>query len=198
MNFVLCVDPGIRIAGAALFRDRALVATSVVRGTKTGNRATECAQMAREIVSWYNTVWWQLNTPRPLMSQVPVPQEFLSEWPQIYTRDKSKGDPNDLLPLAGVCSAVAALLTDTVCVSYHPKDWKGTVDGDAMMKRVLERLEPGELTVSAGSLLRLKPKTADQSILELCRSTTAHHAVDAIGIGLHHFGRLTRRRFFAR
>jgi hypothetical protein len=99
------------------------------------------------------------------------------ERPQVYT--VGKGDPNDLVPLAGIGAAFASRFDRFKW--YLPKEWKGQLPkGIAFEKRILDRLDTLEIAeiIPAGSL--------------------THNIYDAIGIGLHHLGRFQRRRVFAR
>lgn len=101
------------------------------------------------------------------------------EIPRVYQGSKQKGDPNDLLPLAAICCSVAALCPNASVKGYYPRDWKGTVDPDVMIQRIQGRLSGREATnvISVG-------KTKD------------HNIWDAIGIGLHHLGRLAPRKVY--
>lgn len=193
--YLLCVDPGLNASGVALFRGDRLVEaaclrprdgvieTPVKRHAVIGARV---AIMARLVVLWCDAaICRSIDDPEnPAGSRVAAtPDEVAVEWPQIYTRDKSEGDPNDLLPLAGVCAAVVqsfALTASSTC--YTPRDWKGTIDGDAMTVRLERRLvDSGEAAF----------------VLEHAE-TYRHNAVDAYGIGLHHLGRLKPRRVVTR
>lgn len=190
MHHTLTVDPGIRVAGVALFHGHDLIATNCVRGARSGSSAFECAVMAREIRAWFKTVL----PPAPESDRI----ELLTEWPQVYTRDKSKGDPNDLIALAGVCAAVAAVMPGAICTSYRPREWKHTIDGDVMTGRILGKLTDQEIVICTANLLKSDPGVRMGRVKAIFENSTAHNAVDAIGIGLHHFGRLERQRVFAR
>jgi hypothetical protein len=103
------------------------------------------------------------------------------EWPQIYTYGKGRGDPNDLLALVGVGSALAALIPEAAVESVRPRAWKGTVPGDAMVERI-------QALVTAGERLAV----------DLPCASLSHNVWDAVGIGLWRVGRLTRHRVVAR
>jgi len=165
----LYVDPGIRGSGAALFdASNQLIAAAYVKNPeREGNGPAECVSMARAIVEWSKLGWVQ---PRKL-SRLAV------EWPRIYTAGKLQGDPNDLAGLVGVDCALAGILSIPV-KRYFPDEWKGQTPKDVMNARVLERLTEAEKT-------RI---TSPPSLL--------HNVLDAIGIGLHDLGRLTRQRVF--
>jgi len=98
-----------------------------------------------------------------------TPDYLVCEWPQIYTSGKGKGDPNDLIPLAVICGMLAAQYPSASVYTYAPREWKGQVPKRVMVTRVLGRLSDEELALL---------------------TTSDHNAIDAIGIGLWHLGRL--------
>lgn len=175
-RWVLAVDPGIRGCGVALFRAGLLAEAAYVKNSyKSGNRATEAASMAKDVVDWLGDTIDELD-------------ELAVEWPQIYVsqlragKGKKKADPNDLLALCGIDAALAALFKVST-KSYQPHEWKGGVDKDPHHLRIEGRLQPSELRVASEA-------REDAGSLE-------HNVMDAIGIGLFHLGRLERRRVIA-
>jgi hypothetical protein len=183
---LLALDPGIRHAGVALFVDRRLVASEVVRNPlKVGNEVLACVSMAREIGHWLlsrelligDLLAIRPGDPRTTEELV---DELIAEWPQVYAVGKGRGDPNDLPPLAGVGCALAALLPNATLNSTLPAAWKGQVPGDAFLSRILDRLD-----------------TTERACVDVSKST-AHNAIDAIGLGLFHLGRMDRRRVIPR
>lgn len=125
--------------------------------------------VSREIRAWYGDK----------LATNPSKLDYVFEFPQTYARGKSKGDPNDLHPLAGVGMCLAGLLYDQVhelvVTEYKPRDWAGTTPkvttGDALASirgvRVWSRLSEVE-----------------KAVVEV-----SHDSVDAIGIGLKRLGR---------
>lgn len=91
------------------------------------------------------------------------------ELPQIYARSKSKGDPNDLIAVAGVVGALDALAPHHTTV-YLPSEWKGQVPKSVMTTRTTSKLEKTEL----------------ERIITPRRASLMHNVWDAIGIGIHH------------
>lgn len=170
---VLAVDPGIRGCGAALFAGGRLIECAYVASPcRGGERAAECATMASWVAGSYNG--------RYRVSELAV------EWPRVYASRIRAGeagaDPNDLLALCGVNAALAALLAPAAASSYAPSEWKGQMKKGPSHLRVESRLGAEEREVyEAGSLG--------------CRG---HNVRDAVGIGLHHLGRLDRKRVIAR
>ena len=117
---------------------------------------------------------------RTLVDLYPVPVQLcVVEWPQIYKGDRR--DPNHLLGLTGMAMAIVTRLNPDEVKSVLPRTWKGTLDGDVMTKRIEERLRPEEL----------------QRIAH-CPASLRHNILDAVGLGLWHFGRLERKRVIRR
>lgn len=167
---LLAVDPGIRGCGIAVFEDTSLTWAAYVKNSlKTGctaEAASEMASRVREVV---------------LNKQV-YPTRLALEWPRIYAWN-SKGDPNDLLALAAVDAAVAALFFAAASVSYYPSDWKGQMKKEPCHARIRSRLLPSELTAACVGAHEAK--------------SLAHNVWDAVGIGLHSLGRFDRKRVVA-
>jgi hypothetical protein len=130
----------------------------------SGNGATEAAGMALEVVRWLRALGFGNPGDR-----------LVVEWPKVYQGGKQKGDPSDLLPLAGVDSAVAALLPSRVVRTVYPFEWKGQVPKAIMTTRILARLSAEERAVL---------NACD------CIPSLRHNVIDAIGIA--RFGALGR------
>ena len=171
MRFTIAIDPGIRGCGCAVFRENELIdAAYVTNPEKTGHLTAECVSMARAVRHF---VFEAIGLPAALT--------VVLEWPRAYQPGKQTGDQNDLLPLAGVDGAIAALLGGAI-ITVHPDAWKGQVPKDVMNARVLERL-----TAIECARLPRKPRAR----------TYSHDMLDAVGVGLHHLGRLERKRVIA-
>lgn len=162
----MSVDPGIRGTGVGVFDGQSLTHGRYVYNPEPrGLGPFQAATMARAIWDWLNEV-------------VGVrPHTLVLEWPQVYR--VSKGDPNDLLPLAGVDAALTALL-GVKTIHYLPMEWKGQLPKEVMVDRILQRLTPAErvLIPDVGAL--------------------THNVIDSVGIGLHHIGRLQPKKVFPR
>ena len=170
---VISIDPGIRGCGVALFNSGTkllLRAAYVKNADPKGAGLEEQMEMARCVLFWAFQGEKTGGTVHTLVA----------EWMQIYP---GRGvDPNtSLLPLIGVVAHLSGAYPWRDRVSYQPKAWKGTVDGDVMTDRIQERLTPDEL-------LNIEP----------CPASLQHNVFDGIGIGLKHLGRLERRRVYAR
>lgn len=118
-----------------------------------------------------------------LARQSVSPEILVTEWPQIYTAGKSRGDPNDLPPMAGVAMYLAGRL-DVPVQSYLPAEWLGgtcpkSTTGDPWAsprgQRVWEALSQSER-------LAVVP---------------THDAIDSVGIGLRYLGRFDVTRLYS-
>ncbi len=140
MNWTLCVDPGLRGCGAAVFHGPTLIrAAYVPNPAKTGRGSSVHRSMANAVAEWFGIYQF--------------PTQLLLEFPRIYP-GMPDIDVNDLLDLAGVDGALAATFRATPSVShYFPSEWKGNVDKGVMTKRIRSRLTPQEesVIVSVGS-----------------------------------------------
>lgn len=161
---ILSVDPSVRSAGVAVFDNRTLIAAHRVTIAKADGEdpVNRWRRMALKIV---------LLAPEGVRT-------LIAERPQIYQRGggRTKGDPNDLLGLAGVVGALAAYLPLVEVRSVLPATWKGQVSKEPMSTRILMALSPEERALVPPS----------------------HDAIDAIGIGLHAIGRLVKRMVIPR
>jgi hypothetical protein len=158
---LVSVDPGVKEAGVAVFEDQELVAAWLERGE-----------------DWLETaqnVYRQIDLRYP--SEVARGIAWVIEIPQVYTQNKLKGDPNDLIQLALVAGALGSLThTDDLrnrFITYLPRQWKGQTPKKTMNKRVQGRLSREEL-----------------ERVELPRAESLQHNVwDAIGIGMYQIRR---------
>lgn len=195
-RILLTLDPGIRIAGPAIFVGQKLKAATLIKNPiKTGNGVAACCSMALEIYAW-------LVHRLHILRQPPRVDDFIAEWPHVYAsrirEGKTKEDPNDLPPLAGVSCALGMVLSGAHREHVEPSLWKGQAPGDTFTARILGRLEPEEIEVLAKALLRVDPILCTDRVDALLKHPTAHNAIDGVGIGLYRLGRLARRRVYSR
>lgn len=164
---VLAVDPGIRGSGVAVFRGDRLHWAAYVPNEVAGNDAIAASRMAYYISRAALAVSQSIHV-------------VCFEMPVVRDARHSKGDPNDLLPLAAIDGALCFIFGSVRLVQYKPEEWKGQVEKLAMNRRIVERLSDAERAtiVNAGAL--------------------THNVHDAIGIGLHYLGRLKPTRAYAR
>lgn len=178
MTYLLSIDPGARGCGAALFATfddgtSQLIAAEYVLFSRNGSDAPLCV------------------VPLPVFEWVSARVNFrdvkhlVLEFPQTYGGRAARGDANDLLPLAFVDGALAALFAEARVVIVRPFEWKGSVPKPAsatgsyiIRSRVEARLHVHERVAVAW------PKNGRHS----------WDVADAIGIGLHHLGRFEPQR----
>jgi hypothetical protein len=99
------------------------------------------------------------------------PDYFISEVPQVYRAGASKGDPDDLIQLAGVVGVFSALFSATTYTGVKPREWKGQVPKDVHHARLVKTLTPEEMAMVEAS--------APPSL--------RHNVLDAVGIGRYWF-----------
>lgn len=167
---VVAVDPGIAGCGVAYASRGVLLKAQYVRN-ETGifPPAERCERMGRAVRDAVQALPRGVHSPRLVL-----------EWPQVRTAGKGRGDPNDLLLLAGVDAAIVTYLSGEVqCVA--PREWKDTIPPDVLISRVQDRLSEEE-----------------RARVILPAKSLAHNVWDAVGIALWAVGRLNPRRVIAR
>lgn len=177
MSILLAVDPGIRGCGAALFSDKLLLKAAYVKNpVKKGTGPFAAREMATAVILWTKT-WATL------------PDEYVCEWPQIYRAEHQKGDQNDLLGLAAVDTALAALLghlPESKVTHFPVRTWK-----HQQTKQITKLWLFGNEFTEARLSKEEQSKIADNGAM-------VHNTYDAIGIGLYHLGRYEPKRVFVR
>ncbi len=173
MKALLAVDPGLNNPAAALFLGGRLVQASRVKSDpswKHYNVGERCRLVGENIFHW------AINAGLPLSDDT-----WLSiEWPQVYRASRSKGDPNDLLPLVGVAMCVAGRARLQV-LTYTPAEWIGQCP----------KVTTGDpLASPRGALIWRHLDTNERA-----SATVSHDSLDAIGLGLFTLGRLQRRSY---
>jgi hypothetical protein len=188
---LVALDPSVRSVGVALFAGGVLVDAATIKCPSCGSKgrvaecpacsssdAARCLRIAQEVVRW-------------VVSHDVAPTSLVSEWPTIRGAAQSVGNPNQMIPMAGVVGAVAGLLSmglaardETLEVrSFKPAEWTG---GCPKTKTKPQRSQRGR---------RIESRLAE-SELPLFR-VAGHDDLDAIGIGLYALGRLQPRRALA-
>lgn len=177
MSVLISLDPGLHACGVALWRDGQLARCDLVKSpVLKGNDGEAMRSMVRAVAAWTMVNY----------TQVVSVDACVVEFPRIYQRvaNKSKGDPNDLTPLAGIAIGVLVKLDPTTAVRVFPSEWKGQMPEDATTSRVRSRLDLFEAQCLKNAEERAK--------------SLAHNVVDAVGIGLWALGRFDRRRVIPR
>jgi hypothetical protein len=192
---ILAVDPGLRHPAASLFRHGRLLAASRVPVPSAWHKldvAERCRLIGAAIQDWACENGLDMDAmveayrlaqggdftrARALRDNRGVVQ-VVFERPQIYRAGRSKGDPNDLPPLFGVGAAISARL-DVETVSYTPAQWIGQ----------MPKATTGDpLKSPRGRVVWCSLAKDERDRVDL-----SHDAVDAVGLGLHHLGRLHTR-----
>ena len=93
------------------------------------------------------------------------------EYPQQYARSPTPRE--SIQKLVGVIGALAVTFPDSKTEYYLPRQWKGQVPKPVMHRRILGRLTESE-----------------QALIPEMAASKLHNVLDAVGIGLHHVGRL--------
>ncbi len=185
MKHLISVDPSIRSAGVAWFQDRELTgAIRVCEELSQDNTGIRCLRMAGAIFKFTS-----LNTA-----------DLAFEWPQIYRAVKSKGDPNDLIGIAGVGSALAGLMAGRALLgglsTPTPAEWIGQLPKTCQLckgkrKRTC-RCKGSSWATPRGMRIRSRLTAAELALIP-----DQNDVIDAVGIGLYALGRLDPARVFA-
>lgn len=125
----------------------------LIEGSETA-KDSAAWKAIREKCHWYSTVL------------------VVCEFPKVYPRGKSKGDPEDLLQLAAVVGAIGP------DVIYRPYEWKGQ-------------------TPKVISIARTQAALTDEERARVRLPRNKKHQLDvwdAVGIGLYHLRAKRRPR----
>lgn len=155
MTHLVSLDPGLRGCGLAYWNKHgALLAALYVRNPRKTSTGPE---------AWMGYASGHIPDTDP--------EHFISEVPQVYRAGASKGDPDDLIQLAGVVGVFSALFSATTYTGVKPREWKGQVPKDVHHARLVKTLTPEELAMVEAS--------APPSL--------RHNVLDAVGIGRYWF-----------
>lgn len=162
---MICIDPGLRGIGMAIFSENELHRAEYVKNPHNGRGYAAHSALAHQIHIY--------QAYRNLFS------EALIELPQVYP-GMPKTDLNDLIDVAGVGAACAYVLAEYYgfVKSVFPREWKGSVDKQVMLKRIWSKLTPGE-----------------QAVVQKTNKSDTEDILDAIGIGLWRLNRLNTKNY---
>lgn len=192
---LLAVDPSVRSPGAAFFLDNHLVACArvIVKDDQREN-VSEGARwlgVANTLLAWASKHGALAHGVLTLVY----------ERPQIYTWSKAKGDPNDLIGLAGVGAALsgrcAALVPQFNVITPKPDEW---VQGTSKVCPVCKGKAKKKCKICEGSAWKTPRGQRVRSRLspaELALVPDQNDAIDAVGIGLFVLGRLAPIRVYS-
>ena len=176
---LVAIDPGLRHAGVAVFESGVLVGAECVRARERHGKLSDPLALNENIAGYV------VRFVREFV-RAGVPVEVVAEWPRVFGRGRSRGDPNDLLPLSGCSAACVARIQPEAARSVRPDEWKGTMPTDTVVAgRVLARLNEAETIVY-------------RRALHVAGATLGHNVTDAVGIGLHRLARFEPVRVIPR
>jgi hypothetical protein len=118
---LISLDPGVKVAGVAIFEDNELTRAFLARGS-----------------GWHETAeaaWQALTDSYP--ASVLLNADAAVEIPQIY--ESRETDPNDLITVALMAGAFASPVCGEI-TTYLPFSWKGQVPKPIMTKRTKNKL----------------------------------------------------------
>lgn len=164
---ILCIDPGLRGVGAALFKpDRTLsVATYVKSPVVSGRGYTAHVALAQQVFVEYAGA----GSISRLVIEHPV------IYPGMASRREGE-NPDDLLDVVAVGAAIATCFAGCDIATVKPSEWKGNMPKEKMTERIRAKAE------ARGELSRI---VALKSIM--------HNVLDAYGIGLWYFDELNTK-----
>lgn len=152
MRTLLAIDPGLHSCGISLWNNGSLVNAALVPNLDS---------------TWTGMA---LGIKEYIASFLTYVSNGVIEIPQVYRH--GKGDPEDLIQLAGVCGAIKGVLGGS-WTDVKPREWKGQVPKEVMVQRIQKKLS----TIEIGAVV-------------LPQKSLAHNVWDSVGIGLWSLGRL--------
>jgi len=178
-GWFVAVDPGVDKPAAAVFDRGELVSASRVKVPRAVNQIDDEGERARQVAALIED--WARNVAQGTVwggaMFVVSPVAVVYELPQIYQRRKSKGNPNQLVPLAMIGSSVATGFRARVS-SPKPGEWIGGIPKDT-------KGDPWKSPRGGIIWGRLRAHERE-------RVQATHDAVDATGLGLWALGRLDK------
>lgn len=183
---LVAADPSINSAGVAFFESGVLRAAQRVTSPSGGDIGVRCFTMAARIRQWC----------RATMPHAPFALVF--EWPQIYRNTKSKGDPNDLIGIAGVGSMLAGLYGDSLLELHTPTpaEWIGQCP--KVCQRCFGKAKKKCPLCKGSAWLTPRGRRIRTCLTdaEVNRVPDQNDVIDAVGIGLWRLGRLKLVQLF--
>lgn len=168
LPYVLGIDPGLRGVGLGVVDPAGtLVAATYARsGIKEGKGPAAWDGCADAV-----TLWVRDHLPAQALVVVEVPEIYKGGKFVGKGKARKQANPNDLLQLCGVLGAVCQGLRrrDGCVLTYAhwlPREWKGTLRGEAHNDATLAALTPAERTLVDG----YKP------------ASLAHNMLDGVGL----------------
>lgn len=153
---LISIDPGFRYFGYSIFSENKIIYADL---SKVESDQWEAWEGQPPLFTHLKDI---------VESQTWSQRKAVIEFPQVY---QETPNPNDIVKLASACGAYTAILQSLgfEVIWVKPKEWKGTVPKDVMLKRILAKIEESEYPCI------MKPKD--------------HNVIDAIGVGLWRLNR---------
>lgn len=192
---LLAVDPSINRPGGSVFVNSRLVAIAAPKPLEWPwpGETPQIGELARlaaaGVAKWYRELQARpcarCALDHAIGSHAYVAPAVVGEWPQIYRLGQSKGDPNDLPPLAAVVAAVAERVECPLgwLASPLPREWIG---------QLKKSKKAGEEWKSPRGRLIWGLLGEDERAVIAAAGKIDHDQVDGLGIGLWSLGRLRR------
>lgn len=190
-SLLAAVDPGLERCGLAIFEHGKLIDTALITANPKPPAMAGEVERAQAVATATIRRFVACSPSEGTVVGALVGARLVVEWPRIYMPGKSKGAGRDILVLACVDGALAALAASrgAVVTQVTPDTWKGQLLDKLMMGRVIgtgaadDRLSPPERLIAV-------------SALDGIAASLRHNVIDAIGIGLYALGRFEPRREF--
>lgn len=201
---LLSIDPSTTTVGAALFVEHDSVGIARHVGSlyaaasiKLSVRADidplqRWLDAARGVENWLYDVLHSDATTRIT--------GLVFERPQFYSAVKSKGDPNKLVGVLGVAAVIAgrfSLRNATRQFTYLPAEWIGQLSKVCPTCKGKAKKKCTDCRGSAWETPRGRRIQSRLSIDERAVCPDQNDAIDAVGIGLKHVGRLEPVRVYS-
>lgn len=146
--FLLCVDPGLRGCGVAMFKEGTLVEAAYVKNpVESGRGYAAHAALGRAVCKSHS-----------------IAHRVVIEHPRVYPGSaQQKGDLNDLLDVVAVGAAVATFAHAAEVATVFPSDWKGQVPKETMTERIRRSLTDAERAA-----IQKCPASLMHNVLDAC------------------------------
>ena len=171
-NTLLAIDPGARYpksgvpyAGAAYFQWGELVWAGLVKAHGTVAPFKRPNELVRRVLQAAGIPRTKSDPGEPLTV-------LAVEVPRVYVGGKAR--PEDIVQLAVVAGAFTGGVDAEFYSCPRPSEWKGTIDGDILCDRVLNRVA----------------NAAERMIVLRSEGGTTSHVQDAAGLGFWVLGRM--------
>lgn len=190
---LLAVDPGTNSPGVALFVPntpgmtlRHATRVPIPAGFAKMPEGARWMHVGREIVAWA-TALGRIDS-------------VVFERPQWYQRGKSKGNPNDLVGVAGVAANLTGILSCHNALNVFsptPAEWIGQLSKVCPVCKGKAKKKCRECHGSAWETPRGRYIRKRLTPAELTLVPDQNDAIDAVGLGLFQLGRLEPVRVFS-